>query len=529
MSTLTLKRLFLAGEIDGFLALALENFVQVMLILSLCQGVLGFTPDMIYERILPGVALSVFLSNFFYGWLGYNQSKQLSRYNMTALPSGVNIVSLLAHIFLVMLPVKTNAIAQGVSTQQAAEMAWQAGIVACLASGFIKLAGLWAIKSLQRFIPLAAHLSTLGGIALTFMAMGFFMRTFAYPVVSLVPLGIILLAYFGKVKFAIPAGLLAILFGTALAWGTGLMHWDNSQLIDALKPIGIYTPGIWLGKLWQGRGFLIEYQAVIVPLAIFDFINGFQNLESAKAAGDSYPKMPALMGHGIFTIVAAICGSCFPTTIYTGHPGWKAMGAGFSYSFLSGIFAAILSLTGTASLLGYFIPLEGGMAVLIAIGICIVAQCFTVAPVRHAPAVVIGLLPAVAAWGTLMVKVALQIAEMGTKERPLTPELITQFQLNNLFIDGGFALEQGYILTSIILASVMVHIIERNFHLAAIWTLIGSALSWFGLIHGYRWTETSTVGVFAWGAGGAWAIGYCLLGILFFYAHYQANFSRDVE
>ncbi len=64
---------------------------------------------------------------------------------------------------------------------------------------------------------------------------------------------------------------------------------------------------------------------MIIPLALYDFMNGLLNLESAAAAGDSYPRTPALTAHGMFTLIAAICGSCFPTTIYTGHPGWKAM------------------------------------------------------------------------------------------------------------------------------------------------------------------------------------------------------------
>ena len=35
------------------------------------------------------------------------------------------------------------------------------------------------------------------------------------------------------------------------------------------------------------------------------------------------------------TVAAAVFGSCFPTTIYIGHPSRKAMGARFSYSILN--------------------------------------------------------------------------------------------------------------------------------------------------------------------------------------------------
>ncbi|MEB3338957.1 MAG: NCS2 family permease, partial [Leptolyngbyaceae bacterium] len=206
MLTITLRRLFRLGDIDGFLALGLEYFVQVILLVSLCQGVLHFPNSLVYGRILPGVAISVSLGQFFYGWLGYQQGKQQGRTDITALPSGINLISLLAFIFLIMLPVRTAAIAQGLSSDQAAELAWQSGLAACASTAVIKFIGIGFVGLLKRFIPLAAHLSTLGGISLTFIAMGFFLRTFAYPVVGLVPLGVILLAYFGRVKFAIPGG-----------------------------------------------------------------------------------------------------------------------------------------------------------------------------------------------------------------------------------------------------------------------------------------------------------------------------------
>ena len=47
------------------------------------------------------------------------------------------------------------------------------------------------------------------------------------------------------------------------------------------------------------------------------------------------------------TLIAALFGSAFPTTIYIGHPGWKAMGAGAGYSILNGtVIAAGLSMIG---------------------------------------------------------------------------------------------------------------------------------------------------------------------------------------
>src|SRR6476469_7521986 len=265
MQILDSPRWFVRRDIDGFFGLALDNFIQILVIVSLCQGVLNFPSTILYGRILPGVALSLIVGNFYYAWLAYQQGKRQQRQDITALPYGINTVSLFAYVFLVMLPVKLAAIAKGVSPEQAAELAWQAGLVACLGSGLIELGGAWFGNNLRRIAPRAALLSTLGGIALTFIAIGFLFRTFANPVVGLVPLGVILLTYFGGVKFAIPGGLLAVLLGIALAWGTGLMTWDNARFATALQPIGVYLPGFWLGELWQSRTVLVDYLSVILP------------------------------------------------------------------------------------------------------------------------------------------------------------------------------------------------------------------------------------------------------------------------
>ena len=39
-------RWIVRGDVDGFFGLALDNLVQLLLIDTLCRGVLGFPPDM---------------------------------------------------------------------------------------------------------------------------------------------------------------------------------------------------------------------------------------------------------------------------------------------------------------------------------------------------------------------------------------------------------------------------------------------------------------------------------------------------
>jgi adenine/guanine/hypoxanthine permease len=74
---------FVRSDIDGLFGLALDNFIQILLIVSLCQGVLGFPPELIYGRILPGVAFSLIVGNFYYGWLAYQLGRREQRDDIT--------------------------------------------------------------------------------------------------------------------------------------------------------------------------------------------------------------------------------------------------------------------------------------------------------------------------------------------------------------------------------------------------------------------------------------------------------------
>src|SRR6187549_1058548 len=130
-------RWIVRGDIDGFFGLALDNLVQLLLIDTLCRFVLGFPPDLVYGRVLPGAAISILLGNIFYAAQARKLARQTGRTDVCALPYGINTVSLIAHVFLVMLPAKALATAAGAADP--ARVAWQAGLFATFCSGVIEL------------------------------------------------------------------------------------------------------------------------------------------------------------------------------------------------------------------------------------------------------------------------------------------------------------------------------------------------------------------------------------------------------
>jgi len=477
------------GDLDGFFGLFVDNLIQLILIVVLCSNLLQMPEDMVYGRILPGVAISLLVGNLFYALQARRLALNSGRDDVTALPYGVNTVSLFAFVLFVMKPVLERS--------QDVELAWQVGLAACLGSGLIEFAGAFVAGWIKRITPRAALLATLAGIAITFISMDFCFRIFADPLLGFVPLAFILMQYIGRASMPakLPAGLLAVLIGSLLAWSLGRM---DAAMLQRSFQIALHLPRASFGDMLDATfsSYLLDYLPVIVPMGLFNLLGSLQNLESAEAAGDRYPVAPSLAMNGIGTIAAACFGSVFPTTIYIGHPGWKKMGAGAGYSIANGVVITLLCGLGLVGCVSALVPVEAGAAILLWIGITIAAQAFDATPAEHAPAVVVGFFPALAAWGFMLLEAGLRAA--GTSVGGVGLPALAQ----QLPVAGLIALERGFIFTSMLLSALTVCLIDRRYRAAALWAAAAAAISATGLMHGYR-IDGGTV-VNAYGPAQTW-------------------------
>ena len=493
-------------DIDGFFGLAIDNLIQFLLIAALCPLIAGIPSGFVFSHILPGAAVSVIFGNLFYSWQARRLALRQRRSDVTALPYGINTVSLFAFLIFVMGPVYRET--------GSYDMAWKVGLLACFGSGVIEFAGAFCVDFLRRITPRAALLSTLAGIAITFISMDFAFQTFEKPLIAMLPLAVILVQYFSRVRFplGLPGGAVALALGTALAWAFGVM--DTGAVGAAAAEVGVHAPrfaGASLLEVLAGP-YLLRYLAIIIPMALFNLLGSLQNLESAEAAGDRYETMPSLAVDGLGTLLACAFGSCFPTTIYIGHAGWKGLGARSGYSILNGVFFVVVALFGGVRLINTIVPMEAGIAIVLWIGIIISAQAFQATPSRHAPAVVVGLFPSFAAWGVNLIKLGFQGA--GTT---LTEEAARGVPINGFF--GMLALERGFIFTSMILAAITAFLIDREFLKSTLWSLAAAVLAFFGVIHTFEFAGNETVSVIGWMAGGPFAFGYMLFAALFLIFH----------
>lgn len=508
---------FVKRDIDGFFGLAIDNLIQFLLIATLCPAIAGIPAEFVFTRILPGAALSVIIGNLFYSWQAKKLALKEKRSNVTALPYGINTVSLFAYLIFIMGPVFRQT--------GSYEMAWKVGLLACFGSGVIEFGGAFAVDILRRITPRAALLATLAGIAITFISMDFAFQTFEKPLIAMLPLALILIQYFSKVRFplGLPGGMVAVFAGTILAWAFGIM--DVGSVKTAAAQVGFNAPrfsGTGLFEIIRSP-YALKYLSIIMPMALFNVLGSLQNLESAEAAGDRYETVPSLAVNGIGTLLACFFGSCFPTTIYIGHPGWKGLGARAGYSVLNGVFFVVVALFGCVRLITSIVPMEAGIAIVLWIGIVISAQAYQATPNAHAPAVVMGLFPAFAAWGMNILK----RGYMGAATT-LSEQVARGVPINGFL--GLVALERGFIFTSMILAAISVFLIEKDFLKASLWSAAGALLAFFGVIHAYAFEGNEAISVVGWNAGGTFAFGYLSFALIFmvFYLWWRWRIRRGL-
>jgi AGZA family xanthine/uracil permease-like MFS transporter len=500
---------FVRGDVDGFFGLFLDNLLQLMVISVLGKTVCGFPDELIEGRILPGAALSILVGNLFYAWQARRLARRTGRTDVTALPYGINTPSVVAFIFLIMGPVHQQS--------HNPTLAWQAGLLACLLSGVMEVIGAICGDWLRRHTPRAALLSALAGVAVTLIAMGFVFQLFANPLIGFLPMMLILIGYAGRLKLplSLPVGFAAVLLGTVIAWTLRLAGYHLFEPLDQPFAMHFRPPVLTLTDLFTSFGSSVGWRflAVIFPMGLFTVIGSLQNLESADAAGDSYQTRSSLLANGVGTICAACFGSAFPTTLYIGHPGWKAMGARSGYSAANGLVISLLCMLGGVGLVLKFVPIEATLGILVWISVIITAQAFQETPKAHALAVAVGLIPALATWALLLIGTAVRAA--GSTLFAAAPKFGA-----DLYLSGAIALSQGFIISSMILSAIVALSIDRQLLKAAGWAFAGALLSAVGLIHAYDLTPEGVQNRFGWMAAPGFAIGYCLTGGVLIALHF---------
>ena len=479
MTTIAKPKLWVPGDWNAFFGFGTNILVNLLTITALLRFVLKMPDDLVFGRILPATGLMLCMSTLYYAWMAYKLAKSTGRTDVCALPSGTSVPHMFVVTFVIMLPIalKTGDPVKG----------YEAGLTWVFIQSFVLMVGGFIAPIIRKITPRAALLGTLAGVSVSFISMRPALEMFLTPMLGLVCFAIIMLSWFGGVRYfrGIPAGLIAIAVGTAIAWGSNAFGLNYGGLTlkglaDSVTNFGFHIPLPAFHHVFSGFEFLGAILVTAIPFGIYDLVEAMDNVESASVAGDSYPTTRVLTADGVISLVGCLMGNPFINAVYIGHPGWKAMGGRIGYSAATGVTVILLCWFGTISVILAFIPTVAILPILLYIGMLIGSQAFQETPRRHAPAIVLSLTPHLANWAVTLINGALAAAGIYA----VSDELAAGMKNNGVLYHGLQTMGGGSILGGLILGAIAVCIIDRNFVKASGFAIAGSVLTFFGFMHG---------------------------------------------
>ncbi|MDN3920061.1 hypothetical protein [Roseateles violae] len=473
-----LPRIWVPGDWNAFFGFGTNILVNLLVLTGLLRFVLKMPDELVFGRILPAAGLMMCLSTLYYAWLAYKLARDSGRDDVCALPSGISVPHMFVVVFVIMLPItlKTGDPVKG----------WEAGLTWVFVQSFVLMAGGFVAPLIRRITPRAALLGTLAGVSIAFIALRPALEMFMTPLLGLVCFSIILVSWFGGVRWfrGIPAGLVAIALGCLIAWGSAALGFSIggmslAALTASFTNFGFSVPLPAVGHVFSGFEFLSVILVTAIPFGIYDLVEAMDNVESAAAGGDSFPTTRVLSADGVVSLVGCLMGNPFINAVYIGHPGWKAMGGRIGYSAATGIVVLLMCWLGIISAMTSLIPVVAISPILLYIGMLIGAQAFQETPRSHAPAVILAFMPHLAAWGKLQIDNALGAA--GTSAAAVGLDKLGQ---TGVLYHGLEVLGGGAILGGLVLGAIAVCIIDRQLSKAAAFAAAGAVLSFLGFMHG---------------------------------------------
>jgi AGZA family xanthine/uracil permease-like MFS transporter len=505
MTTLTADRpfrprLWVPGDWNAFFGFGTNILVNLLTLTALLRFGVGFPDDLVFGRVLPAVGLMLFLSSSYYAWLAYSLARRTGRLDVCALPSGPGVGHMFIVVFAVMLPIKLQT---GDPIK-----AWEAGLTWVAMQSVVLILGGFLGPFVRRVTPRAALLGTLAGVSITFISMRPALEIFLTPVIGLTCFAVLLINWFGGVRYfrGLPAGLVALLAGTAIAWTSTYVDLNYGGLsvagvAESITQFGFSVPIPAIDHVFSGFSFAGVLLVTAIPFGLYDLIEALDNVESAAVAGDSFPTTRVLCADGVISMIGCLVGCPFMLAVYIGHPGWKQMGGRVGYSLGTGVMVLILCWLGIVPLILALVPVVAILPILLYIGMLIGSQAFQETPSRHAPAILLAMVPNIASWVLNQLNGVLAAANV-TK----SPELIAAMAGQGVLMHGLEVLGGGAALTGIILGAATVYVIERKLLAAAAFAAAGAVFTFFGLMHGER------IGI---GASPALAGGYLAVALVF--------------
>jgi adenine/guanine/hypoxanthine permease len=469
------------GDVDTTIAQLGFNLAQAVIPVFLLMPV-GISAGFVVTHMLPGYALGFLIGSLGLVFLAARLSDRQKRTDITSHVYGNNVPAIIAYTLSIMLPVYLET--------HDANRAWQIGAAAVAWTGIIKLAAAPFARIFRRFIPTPAAMTVFGAAMYSYLALVLLQRVFDQPLVGLIALAIIITSVLAGIpitRWRIPPFIAAwsVPLLVALAIGYVRPTWSglSFQLPFAATPEPL-----------RAMTLALPYLSVIAPIAIYQVLQDIASVAGAAAAGDDYDARAVLACDGLGTLVCGLAGSVIAPVIYAMQPPYKALGARIGFAFWTPLLFLAIIMSGLTLFVAQLFPWPILAAIIAYVSIGVGMATLRRVDPKYLAAVLLGfVLPAGA-----VVATAINSALPALRLSAANPTIEAALD-RSIYWSSVLGLGNGFLFLVLVVASAIAELIDRHFGRAAIWCLVASVFSWFGLMHS---------ALMRWGAQPDYALGW---------------------
>lgn len=481
------------GDIDATVAQVGFNIAQAIIPVFLLAP-LGISREFSVAHVLPGYALGFFVGSAGLTALAARLRRREGRADVTAHVYGNNVPAIIAYTLAIMVPVYLQTHDE--------ILAWQVGAAAVAWTGIIKFAAAPFAGVFRRFIPVPASMTVFGAAMYSYLALMLLQRVFDQPLVGLIALVIVAATVFGNVpvtRWKIPPFLAAWIIPLVIGVRIGYVHlnWPGVSLQEPF--VASFGPVRAMGRA-------IPFLSVIAPIAIYQILQDIASVEGAAAAGDNYDVRSVVAWDGLGTLLCGIAGSVITPVVYAMHPPYKAMGARISFALWTPIVFLFVVTSGLTIFIAQLFPwpILAAMIAYVSVGVGLAA--LRRVDRKYLSALLLGLVLPTGAVVSAAVNSALPALKLSASSPAVQAALNSSIYWSSLQ-----GLGNGFLFLVLVVSALITEIIDRNFGRAAVWCVVASVFSWFGMMHS---------AIFQWKAQPMYAAGWLAAAVIVYSARW---------
>lgn len=463
-----------AGDINAGFAFFLDCVVNLFVLAGILLG-LDFPRDIVFGKIIPGAIVGILVGNLIFVAYTRRLIVKTGNTNMTALPLGIDLPTIFGICFFVMGPV--YGLNRGyMGDIEAAQLAWHTGMAATFWMAGLKFGLSFIGRLIQREIPEFALIVVMGGIATVWLGAEALLGVFRLPEVGLVSFVIMAFSLIAgyRLPFQLPGAVIAIAVSTLLYYAFALAGMDSYSL-RTVPDLAVALPDLTLSGLSGLSGPVLGYLGIIVPFALLIASSSINVVAGARVVGDEFDPATTVRIDSATTAITALFGGVVQTTPYFGHPTYKRMGAGTQYSLGVGIVIGVGGFLGVIAFASELIPDAVLKPILLVVAADILRLAFASGDVRHAPALLFAIVPAIINFAYT------KVLDIYARLDAAAIQSLGGETLANIAVLG--VLSRGYIFASLIWGTMVYWIMDKKMKRAAGAAFLAAVFTAFGVIH----------------------------------------------